>query len=568
MQVLSITDTQVQVRRSIRSATRLLADLQHHLNNAAPVHRLPPELLSMIFILATYVHHRHKGIFQFDDQSFNFSLRRQAIGVTTITQICKRWRTVALETPALWTYISSAPKSDQFNAYLERSRTLPISLSLDARVDNLGDTLSLIAPRLSRLDLRITSRPIEDVGPSLFCVDAPFVRCATLMCPRDLFPMKLDEGGRDVTWIELFGGRESLLEGLALALPTNWLPSNTFTQLTHLLLSCNMLLMTTTQSGLLTLLGNTPRLEFLHIIHLWYIDLDVQRTPASLSRLRSLVIDTSVWWSLRLFFARLSFPKGTPITLLNIETSMEPAIPTPVLDHSSPLTSLEIYVRGPQLQILARSESHDFLLQWDDGLWGWHELAPEFDNLFSLSAITSVKLALDCETVDLTPVLINLEHVTHLEMYSWTHGHSHEPEEEVLCDTAFGDLFHELSHLTITFQDPFTVEHPVISGAADIARECAGTGTALRRVVVQLSGLATTPIAPQEVDLVRKEFVHFVDELEVRSLPSPPIRPYRSPFSDGPRFIVDGAESYWTLYDRAKPIFIGPYDWEIGRAHV
>ena len=404
-----------QVRRSIRSATRLLADLQHHLNTAAPVHRLPPEFLSMIFILATYAHRRHKGIFHLDDQSFN-SIRRQAIGVTTITKICRRWRIVALETPVLWTYISSAPNSDQFNAYLKRSQTLPISLSLDARVDNLGDTLSLIAPRLSRLDLRITSQPIDKVNPSLFCVDAPLVRCATLMCPRDLLPMNFNASDRGVTWMELFGGRESSLEGLALGLPTTWLPSNTFTQLTHLLLSCNILLMTTAQSGLLTLLGNAPRLEFLHIIHLWYNDLDVQGTPTSLTRLRSLVIDTSVWWSLRLFFARLSIPKRTPITLLNIETSVEPVKSTPVLDHSSPLTSLEIYVRGPQLQILARSDSHDFLLQWDDGLWGWSELAPEFDKLFSLSAITSLKLALDCETVDLTPALINLEHVTHLGM--------------------------------------------------------------------------------------------------------------------------------------------------------
>ncbi|RDX44808.1 hypothetical protein OH76DRAFT_1486824 [Lentinus brumalis] len=63
------------VRKSVHYATRLIADLQHHLNDFSPVRRLPPELLSLVFTLATHNSRRHKTIFHFDKDPAAFYSR-------------------------------------------------------------------------------------------------------------------------------------------------------------------------------------------------------------------------------------------------------------------------------------------------------------------------------------------------------------------------------------------------------------------------------------------------------------------------------------------------------------
>ncbi|RPD71002.1 hypothetical protein L226DRAFT_212458 [Lentinus tigrinus ALCF2SS1-7] len=559
------------VYRSIDCAISVLADLRQQLNNFAPVHRLPPELFSIIFTLATHIPRRHQDVFRLqDDRRSRDYVQPRSNRIAIIGQVCRRWRAITLDTPGLWTYINVAPGCNQFKAYLKRSRSLPVSLSLNAGVPEVKDALSQLAPRLSRLDLTITLLPSEEITPSIFCINAPLIRCATLIDTHVFLPMpRLDhDPGPDVKWIELFGQRESTLEALALALPTTWLPSNTFTHLTHLLFSCHSVI-SMGPSVLLTLLANTPRLEFLHIINLWYYNKisTLGAQPVTLNHLRSLVVDGSRWQSLCHFVARLSIPVRAHVTIVNTQAESLRGVHVPPLDHKSPVTNLEIYVIGRKLQVFARSEVLDFVLHWwpDDG---YDVPEPELHKFFTPFTVTSFKLKLtDTKatargTDKLLTELASFSAITDVEVYldnqspSLSHGPSYG---KVLHAIAVGNICPALSHFILTIEGSFPVDH-LISSAVEMARERASRGSPLSRVVVR--SLSGSPyrrgldITPEYVDLLRAKFAPYVNTLEVHHFPEPPMRVVDQ------RWVVGGAEKHWSLYEGAKPQFLGPYEWE------
>lgn len=97
------------LRRNLRRTTQL----QHRPNGTeySPIYRLPPELLSEIFILC------QDGTWSgdidhcfFDDLNFHHNNLYQNISKChrwiIITQVCSRWRQVALNTPRLWSFIN------------------------------------------------------------------------------------------------------------------------------------------------------------------------------------------------------------------------------------------------------------------------------------------------------------------------------------------------------------------------------------------------------------------------------------------------------------------------------
>ncbi|KAF8603960.1 hypothetical protein BDV93DRAFT_555976 [Ceratobasidium sp. AG-I] len=92
-------------------------------NNPPPVHRLPSELLSRIFILGADTYRTSRKVSLRD-------FRLQDIA----TQVCRYWREVGLQTPMLWRYIFISQPSSHLRAqlYLARAGPLcPLDIELD-----------------------------------------------------------------------------------------------------------------------------------------------------------------------------------------------------------------------------------------------------------------------------------------------------------------------------------------------------------------------------------------------------------------------------------------------------
>ncbi len=546
-----------KVQEAVDSVGDLLSALREHLNAFNRVHRLPPELLSLIFETVAHIPHRHEGIFDFVNVAHEEHTRAPlpSSGILTITHVCKRWRTVALRMPTLWTYVSALPGSDQFRAYMERSLSLPVSVSVGTDAPHLQESLSSVGPRLRRLDLAINGpeEDSEDIHTTVLRIEAPSVRCATLVCSpectSDVFEVVVS---LEVEWVELFGQRKSSLEALALSLATNWLPSNTFTQLTHLLLSCNPDILSTSRTGLLTLLANAPRLEFLHILRLWYSGTDGM--PVALDHLRSLVFDRTHLDSVISFFARLLIPAATPVAVLNA-LPMEVAPLSPPLDSSSPVTNLAIYSKGSTLQINAKSALRDYLLHWEsdrDDLYELDDIACSLHNLLSLSTVTSLTLSLG--DVDVVPMLQHLHQVSDLELHSSGSPHGPATVQEVLHSIESDGWLPALSSFTLRVHPAITYEQSILGAAAQMlsTRTHMDPRLPVRHVVVQLCDPARDSAARVAwIDYVQANLAPYVEEFGMREISRPRGQPMQ--------WKVEGAEKYWTLYDRAKPEYLGPY---------
>ncbi|KAJ7623936.1 hypothetical protein DFH06DRAFT_1481775 [Mycena polygramma] len=105
-----------------------------------PVMTLPNELVSEIFVRVLPPYPEFPQLFG------RFS-------PTTLTQICQRWRTIALGTPALWSAISTFTQEDDreadiFELWLERSRHYPLSIALwtdeDSDLDSFEHWVELV----------------------------------------------------------------------------------------------------------------------------------------------------------------------------------------------------------------------------------------------------------------------------------------------------------------------------------------------------------------------------------------------------------------------------------------
>ncbi|TFK60308.1 hypothetical protein BDN72DRAFT_805774 [Pluteus cervinus] len=93
-------------------------------NTLAPVSSLPPEVLSRIFLLVR------------DSSANHGPSSRKYLEWLSITQICQLWRQIAIGCAALWTKIP--PRNEKcLQLFLTRSRTCPLSLSIDITEYNL-----------------------------------------------------------------------------------------------------------------------------------------------------------------------------------------------------------------------------------------------------------------------------------------------------------------------------------------------------------------------------------------------------------------------------------------------
>ncbi|RDX44801.1 hypothetical protein OH76DRAFT_1040236 [Lentinus brumalis] len=266
-----------------------------------------------------------------------------------------------------------------------------------------------------------------------------------------------------------------------------------------------------------------------------------------------MVFDRSKWCFVVPFFARLLIPPATPVALLDAVTDDDEPASAP-LDASSPVTSLAIGSKGTALQISARSAVRDYMLNWDSG-GRTAVIVRRLQILLSLSAVTSLRLSLG--NVDVVPLLQHLRQLSDLELHCGRANRGLEKSQDVLRGIECERLLPAPTSFTFSVQWPLPFEKGILSAVAQMLRARAGMNLPLpvRLVVMQLHNKAREDTSrPAWMDFVRANFAPYVEDFEVREVELPVPRASAQP----KRWLVEGAEKYWTLYDRAKPGYLDP----------
>lgn len=106
-----------------------------------PVNALPNELLSYIFTLGSGAEEDgdYDGVEEGEeeDDAPTDKRRPRLPFKVLVSHVCRRWRTVAVETSTLWTHLdfTDGPPFEKSRTWLERSKGCPLDIELDCTVD-------------------------------------------------------------------------------------------------------------------------------------------------------------------------------------------------------------------------------------------------------------------------------------------------------------------------------------------------------------------------------------------------------------------------------------------------
>ncbi|KAI0350462.1 hypothetical protein OH77DRAFT_1364977, partial [Trametes cingulata] len=115
-----LLDRRQLIERAICDAQHVLLFYKGHLNGMAPIARLPPELLSEVFL------HLVRRAFEEIAASYYVSSGGSRFYKwIAITHVCNAWRAVALNTPRLWGHIVLT-RSPVFAEVFKRSKKAPL----------------------------------------------------------------------------------------------------------------------------------------------------------------------------------------------------------------------------------------------------------------------------------------------------------------------------------------------------------------------------------------------------------------------------------------------------------
>jgi len=154
---LSIEDSHEHLRRAIddelESLEKTTRTLKHRRNTLAPISRLPPETIAIIFSFLS-LPREYMRLLTGDKQDILAWLR--------VSHVCHRWREIALNQPRFWSRIDfTTLTSAGATELLSRSKMAPLELEANAsrahwggdRVEAFGKQLSSHVSRISRLNI-------------------------------------------------------------------------------------------------------------------------------------------------------------------------------------------------------------------------------------------------------------------------------------------------------------------------------------------------------------------------------------------------------------------------------
>ena len=132
----------------------MLSSLRSMKNAFAPINRIPSELLRLI---PSHWEHTH--------------MEQDSI---MMTHVCRGWRDILTSCPSLWTHLD-CKDVDKTRVYIERSRSLPLEISLrqSKRIAYCLDALLLAFPHIDRLSSLTICVP--STTPSVLLNRIPFL---------------------------------------------------------------------------------------------------------------------------------------------------------------------------------------------------------------------------------------------------------------------------------------------------------------------------------------------------------------------------------------------------------
>ncbi|KAF5338950.1 hypothetical protein D9611_008784 [Ephemerocybe angulata] len=115
----AISSLEAQMSQLLAQKRELQSRLDQEVRVQMPVHRLPSELLSSIFIMGV--------------MSVGQDEEENTVMLGTIMLVCRQWNEVALNTPTLWSKVNVSPHDSIVRAKrrLERSKSSPLDISIN-----------------------------------------------------------------------------------------------------------------------------------------------------------------------------------------------------------------------------------------------------------------------------------------------------------------------------------------------------------------------------------------------------------------------------------------------------
>ncbi|KAH9894408.1 hypothetical protein C8Q73DRAFT_695487 [Cubamyces lactineus] len=185
-----VTRQQRTLKEEILQHEREAAFLSSRLNSRLPVSRLPPEILSEIFLFQAAIV-REEQISRLED--LQTECASPFYGWTNVSQVCSSWRALALSLPSLWNWLAFDHRTESAYARLlvYRSRGLPLScvlnatdqcgahcpqcMSMDRFASNMHDAraqVNALLPRIRELSIYVDGNEPNDVWNNLY-IPAP-----------------------------------------------------------------------------------------------------------------------------------------------------------------------------------------------------------------------------------------------------------------------------------------------------------------------------------------------------------------------------------------------------------
>ncbi|KAI0642982.1 hypothetical protein C8Q79DRAFT_200325 [Trametes meyenii] len=329
------------LKRTLEEVQRASLVLCGKINDCAPIHRIPHEILVKIFAEARQVvpelSTRERGKNNALETACGPYTIRNTWNLCPVAEVCAKWRTVVIGTPSLWSSVFlgttgiSSPYIPDSTFFLPRCESGPVdvytteNLSRPQFLQQLGrpypldSILEQYGSRIRELHFRLEN-PTRDWR-------IPGILLSPLLSPRrlvvGLHPKPIQ---RWIGFQSIFGGQSLKLESLAL-LRCSFLPSNPLPVLTRFLLNCKGVMdeggvFSPRVNELLQFLSNTPALQEFYIRGALAPIRPALEPPqpsgdiphVELPQMRKLSVQTSCQRAVSLL-SNINVPRGCPIAL-------------------------------------------------------------------------------------------------------------------------------------------------------------------------------------------------------------------------------------------------------------